>query len=133
MYLLDTDTLSNLLKKNPSSSLLSHLSSLKRKDQFTTTITVGEMVYGAYKSSRPEYFLEKLDNFLLPELTVLPFDEPAAREYGKLRASLERRGMPMSEPDMRIASIGLVHSLILVTGNRKHFSRVPKLRVEKWL
>ena len=54
MYLLDTDTLSNLLKKNPSLSLLSRLSSLKRKHQFSTVITVTEMVYGAYKSSRPE-------------------------------------------------------------------------------
>lgn len=133
MYLFDTDTLSNLLKKNPSSSLLSHLSSLKRKDQFTTTITVAEMVYGAYKSSRPKYFLENLDNLLLPKLTVLAFDESAAREYGKLRASLEKRGTPMSEPDMRIASICLIHNLILVTGNTKHFSKVPKLRVENWL
>lgn len=133
MYLFDTDTLGNLLKKNPSSSLLSHLSPLKRKDQFTTTITVAEMVYGAYKSSRPKYFLEKLNSLLLPKLTVLPFDESAAREYGKLRASLEKRGIPMSEPDMRIASICLIHNLILVTGNTKHFFRVPKLQVENWL
>jgi len=84
MYLLDTDILSNLLKKQPSSSLLHRLANLKRKDQFTTTITVGEMVYGAYKSNRVDYFLEKLDTSLLPNLTVLPFDESAARIYGKL-------------------------------------------------
>jgi len=85
MFLFDTDTLSNLLKKSPSPVLLSRMVTIRRKDQFTTTITVGEMVYGAYKSDRPYYFLEKLDRLLLPKLTVLPFDESAARAYGRLR------------------------------------------------
>ena len=67
MYLFDTDTLSNLVKKTPSSALLSRLADIRRKDQFTTVITVGEMVYGAYKSNRSQYFLDKLDQLLLPK------------------------------------------------------------------
>ena len=133
MFLFDTDTLSNLLKKSPSSVLLSRMVTIRRKDQFTTTITVGEMVYGAYKSDRPYYFLEKLDRLLLPKLTVLPFDESAARAYGRLRASLEKAGTPMAEPDLRIASICLVRDLTLITGNVSHFSKVLGLRVENWM
>ena len=130
MFLFDTDTLSNLLKKSPSSVLLSRMVTIRRKDQFTTTITVGEMVYGAYKSDRPYYFLEKLDRLLLPKLTVLPFDESAARAYGRLRAALEKAGTPIAEPDLRIASICLVRDLTLITGNVSHFSKVLGLRVE---
>ena len=133
MYLFDTDTLSNLVKRSPSSVLLSRLARIRRGDQFTTTITVGEMVYGAYKSDRPYYFLDKLNRLLLPKLTVLSFDEPAAREYGRLRATLEKAGTPMAEPDLRIASICLVRDLTLITGNVSHFSKVPGLRVENWM
>ena len=133
MYLFDTDTLSNLVKKRPSSLLLSRLASVRRKDQFTTTITIGEMVYGAYKSDKPHYFLDKLDRLLLPKLTVLPFDEPAAREYGRLRATLEKAGTSMAEPDLRIAAICLVRDLTFITGNVSHFSQLPGLRVENWM
>lgn len=133
MYLFDTDTLSNLLKKSPSPNLLVRLQKVARKDQFTTAITIGEMVYGAYKSERSEYFLEKLDKLLLPNLTILAFDEAAARQYGVLRANLEKAGTPVSEPDLRIASICLVHNLTLITGNTKHFVKVPELKMENWL
>lgn len=133
MYLFDTDTLSNLLKKSPSQKLLMRLEEVARKDQFTTTITIGEMVYGAYKSDRPEYFIEKLDQLLLPNLTILAFDESAARRYGVLRANLEEAGTPISEPDLRIASICLVHDLTLITGNTRHFLKVPELKMENWI
>jgi predicted nucleic acid-binding protein len=133
MYLFDTDTLSNLLKKSPSPNLLVRLQKVARKDQFTTAITIGEMVYGAYKSERSEYFLEKLDKLLLPNLTILAFDEAAARQYGVLRANLERAGTPISEPDLRIASICLAHDLTLITGNTKHFLKVPELKMENWI
>jgi predicted nucleic acid-binding protein len=133
MYLFDTDTLSNLLKKSPSQKLLMRLAEVARKDQFTTTITIGEMVYGAYKSNRPEYFIEKFDKLLLPNLSILAFDESAARQYGVLRANLEKAGTPISEPDLRIASICLVHDLTLITGNTKHFLKVPELKMENWI
>ncbi len=64
---------------------------------------------------------------------MLPFDEPAARTYAELRAELERGGRPLDEPDLRIAAIALSRNLTLVTGNVRHFNRVPSLRVENWL
>lgn len=133
MFLFDTDILSNIVRKDPSPLLLRRLATVPAKQQFTTTITVGEMVYGAYKSKRPDYFLEKLARLLWPNIQILPFDERAAHVYGKLRAELEKRGAPLTEPDLRIASIALVRNLALITGNTQHFSRVPGLRIENWL
>jgi hypothetical protein len=37
------------------------------------------------------------------------------------------------EPDLRIASIALANDLVLVTGNVRHFRRVPGLVIEDWL
>ncbi|MGH3908244.1 MAG: hypothetical protein ACRDTE_29285 [Pseudonocardiaceae bacterium] len=62
--------------------------------------------------------------------TVLPFDTLAARTFGVLKASLERSGTPLAEPDLRIASIALTRGLILVTRNVRHFQRGPDLTVE---
>lgn len=90
-------------------------------------------MYGAHRSTRPEYFLAKLDRLVWPNITILPFDEAAARAYGQLRAHLERAGISLSEPDLRISSIALTRRLTLITGNVRHFSRVPGLRVENWL
>lgn len=133
MYLIDTDTISNLLRKGPFPGLLRKLAGLPAEQQFVSTITVGELIYGAYRSTRPDYFLEKLDQLVWPNVQILSFDEAAARVYGRLRARLERKGILVSEPDLRIAAIGLSRQLTLVTGNIRHFSRIPDLRIENWL
>ncbi|MCL0060381.1 hypothetical protein M1N88_00625 [Dehalococcoidia bacterium] len=49
MYLLDTDILSNLLKRAPSTTLIAKLASMPIEQQFTSSITLGELVYGAYR------------------------------------------------------------------------------------
>ena len=134
MYLLDTDILSNLAKRTPSTALVAKLASVPREAQFTSSVTLGEMVYGAYRM--PAYtslFLERLDRILLPNLAVLPFDIAAARRYGELRAELERRGTPLGEADLRIGAIALSRGLTVVTGNLRHFQRIPGLVVENWL
>ena len=64
---------------------------------------------------------------------MLPFDEAAARRYGEVRAELERRGTPLGDGDLRIGSIALAQGLTLVTGNVRHFWRIPGLMVENWL
>ena len=64
---------------------------------------------------------------------ILPFDEAAAEVYGPLRARLESEGRPLAEPDLRIACIALSRELTLVTGDLRHFARVPDLSVENWL
>jgi tRNA(fMet)-specific endonuclease VapC len=66
-------------------------------------------------------------------IDVIPFDAAAAERYGALRAQLEAAGQRLAEADLRIAAIALAHDLTLVTGNVRHFARVPELRVENWL
>lgn len=133
MYLFDTDVLSNIVKKKPSEHLLKSLAGVPQEMQFTTAITVGEMVYGAFKSPKPEFFLNKLKEAVLPHVRVLPFDADSAHVYGQLRAELEKRGRSVSEPDLRIASIAIRHDLTLITGNIRHFQGIPSLRIENWL
>ena len=134
MYLLDTDTLSNLLKPVPSTALIATMASTPPEQQFTSSITLGELFYGAHRlgTSAPS-LLERIDNILLRNRQVVPFDADAARRYGQVRATLEQRGTPIGDADLRIAAIALTRSLVVVTGNVREFQRVPDLQVENWL
>jgi len=133
MYLLDTDILSNLMKRAPASALVTRLARVSPEDQFTSSVTLGELLYGAHRSSRTAALLERIEETLLLELPVLPFDAAAARRYGEIRAELERRGNPIGDADTRVASIALSRGLTVVTGNERHFRRVPGLEIETWL
>src|SRR2546421_11631635 len=132
-YLLDTDIVSNPLKKKPSLNLLRRLSSVPAEEQFTSTITVGEMTYGALRSNRADEILATLVADVWPNLQIVPFDFAAAEAYGALRADLESAGTPLAEPDLRIAAIAMSRNMVLVTGNTKHFGRISSLLVENWL
>ena len=134
MYLLDTDILSNLLKRAPSTILIAKLASVPAEQQFTSSITLGELLYGAYRlGACAGLLLERLDKTLPPNLPVLAFDEDAARCYGQARAELERKGMPLGDSDLRIGAIALARDFTVVTGNVRHFERIPGLLVENWL
>ncbi|MDP2953839.1 MAG: PIN domain-containing protein [Chloroflexota bacterium] len=134
MYLLDTDILSNLLKRAPSIALIAKLASVPIEQQFTSSITLGELIYEAYRlQTHTTALLEQLEKTLLPNLPVLPFDVAAAMRYGEVRAELERHGILLGDADLRIGAIALARGLTVVTGNVQHFQRIPGLPVENWL
>ena len=51
MYLLDTDVLSNLMRRAPSVPLLARIATIPPDQQFTSSITLGELMYGAHRLS----------------------------------------------------------------------------------
>lgn len=132
-YLLDTDTLSNLMRRVPKSSLISRLARVPPEEQFTSIVTLGELIYGALRSDRAALLLERIEAVVPVDLPVLPFDALAARRYGGVRADLERKGTPIGDADLRIAAIALSRRLTVVTANERHFRKVPGLSVENWL
>lgn len=133
MYLFDTDAITNILKKKPSKKLLKNIKSVSKKEGNISTITLGEIIYGAYKSLNPDFHLNNLKTILLPMVSILPFDSRAAYYYGKIRADLEVSGKTIAHADIQIASIASSNSLIIITGNMKHFSRINGLIVKDWI
>ena len=131
-YLFDTDILSNLMKRNPSPALIERLKDLPFQLQYTSSITVGELYYGAFRTPHSQVIIKKIEEVFPFLCGILPFDEKPAREYGRIRAELETKGESLAEPDIRIAAISLVNDATLVTGNIKHFKRIKGLRVENW-
>jgi tRNA(fMet)-specific endonuclease VapC len=131
-YCLDTDVLSATIRPNPPLHVMRRLAHVPREQQHTTAINLGELLYGAAKRGSPE-LAASIREVIVTGVRILPFDRAAAEVYGSLRARLEREGRGLAEPDLRIAAIAVSRDLTLVTGNTRHFERVPGLRVENWL
>ena len=132
MICLDTDVVSVFLRRGAPPSAQRQLAEIPADEHFTTTITLGELLYGAYRR-RSAPLRQAIEEYVQGDISILPFDEQAARAYAEIRVELEAAGKRLEEPDLRIAAICLAHDLTLVTGNVRHFERVAGLRVENWL
>jgi predicted nucleic acid-binding protein len=128
-YLFDTDALSEPFKKHPLPDFLSWLATIPLEMQFTSAVVVGELYSGAHRQQAAERHFTIIDERILPYVTVLPYDTPVARVFGRLDAELQDAGTPIAVPDLQIAATALHYDLELVTGNIRHFERISGLRL----
>ena len=129
-YLIDTDIFIHL-RQQRLPQVRARFDRLKPGEAVISTIVYGELLFGAEKSALPEKALKGIED-LVSLVPVEPLGGAVAREYGALRASLEKRGAVIGNNDMWIAAHTLALGLILVTANEREFKRVPKLKVQNW-
>ena len=128
--MLDTNVCIYLIKEHPP-SVVERFASHAVGDIGISVITLAELEYGVSKSSRPAKNREALDQFISP-LEVSSFDRQATVAYGKLRATLEKKGQSIGSMDLLIAAHALSLGVRLITHNIREFGGVPGLRVEDW-
>jgi tRNA(fMet)-specific endonuclease VapC len=97
----------------------------------TSILVAAELRYGAAKKGSPR--LTTQVEAVLGAMEVLPFEEPAARAYGTLRARLEQKGQAAGGNDLLIAAQAISPGFTLVTANEREFARLKDLRCENWL
>ena len=97
---------------------------------FVSSIVVGELYYGAQKSSRVETNLARVNTFAAAN-TILVCDTATAQYYGTIKNQLRAKGHPIPENDLWIAATARQHQLTLVTRDG-HFQAVEGLLVEQW-
>ena len=129
-YMLDTNICIYVIKEDPK-KVLARLKKTRVSDVCISSITLSELEYGVQKSSRKEQNMIALTEFAAP-LEVAPYDDLAAREYGEIRADLEKMGTPLGALDTLIAAHARALRLTLVTNNEAEFNRVPDLDIENW-
>jgi tRNA(fMet)-specific endonuclease VapC len=128
-YLLDTNICIYVMKTYPQ-NLREKFNALAEQ-LCISSITLGELHYGAEKSARRELNLMAIEQFVA-RLDVLAFGNKAAAHYGQVRAELERAGTPCGPHDMQIGAHARSEGLIVVTNTRKELDRMSGLRVENW-
>ena len=131
-YMLDTNICIYAIKHKPPEVIKNFLKH-NPEDICVSSITYGELMHGVEKSQAVERNRAAMTLFL-SSISILPFDNYAAEEYGKVRAELERKGTPIGPMDMLIAGHARSERLILVTNNTREFFRVEDLdlEVEDW-
>ena len=97
---------------------------------FLPSIALGELYYGAYKSTRTTDNLKQIHD-LIAILAVLTCDQVTADNYGQIKHALQVKGRPIPENDIWIAALAQQHHLILVTRD-EHFKNVDGLPLEMW-
>jgi tRNA(fMet)-specific endonuclease VapC len=129
MKLLDTDTCIAILRGKQ------HVIDRREEepdDVATSWVTAAELYFGAAKSDAPDDNQTVVDDFL-ETLPVLQPDLAAAQVFGEAKALLQRAGLPLPDADLFIAAIAVANNATVVTGNKKHFSRIPGVVVEDWI
>lgn len=133
-YLLDTNVLSEPLKKEPNAGVIAKIA--EHRNLLATAAPVWhELRYGGHRLPRSRK-REKIETYLnqvvLPTMDILPYDERAAEWHARERARLEASGRTPPYVDGQIASIAIVNGYILVTRNVKDYELFSDLKIENW-
>ncbi len=130
-YLLDTNICIYIAKQKPL-SVLHKFEQLVVGQVAMSTITYGELLFGAQKSHHPRLALKTLEE-LTGLIPALPIPTDSGKHYGKIRSKLEKQGMSIGNNDLWIAAHALSLGVVLITNNVKEFCRIPRLKVDNWV
>ncbi len=125
-FLLDTNIIIALFKND--SLVIEKIGAAA--EVFLSNVTVGELYFGAYKSSRVKDNIRQWEIFILNN-TILSCDRFTAKYYGKIKNDLKVKGKPIPENDIWIAAIAMQYNLTLVSRD-KHFKEINGLSLQKW-
>jgi tRNA(fMet)-specific endonuclease VapC len=130
VYLLDTDTVSHALRGR---LLDDRLEAMDPAEWCISAITRAELRYGVARRPEAKRLAELVDVFLAVARCA-PWDAAAADRHGVLRSALRgSAGGTIGALDEMIAAHALALGAVLVTGNLRHFRRVPGLVLEDWV
>lgn len=127
-FLLDTNIISNLLKPRPDAALRSWIDTRDEESLYLSVLTLGEMRQGIEMAASDGRKRSKLETALADFRArftgrVLSIDDVVAETWGEMMGRARVGGAPLSSTDALIAATAIVHRLVVVTGNVRHFDR----------
>ena len=125
-FLLDTNIIIALFAKDP----IIREKMANASEVFVPCIALGELYFGAHRSSRAQDNIICISEFALHS-SVVECNGNTADIYGRLKNRLRRKGQPIPENDLWIAAVARQYSLTLVTRD-KHFDAIEDLMIEMW-
>ena len=130
-YMLDTNII--VYAKNARPEIV-----LKRFQQYNpgdlciSAITMAELEYGVFNSSKPKQNRLALLMFL-SNIDGIPFDMDAAKVYGQIRHDLKEKGELIGANDLLIAAHAKSLGFTLITNNTREYGRVEGLKLNNWM
>ena len=128
-YILDTNIISELINSNPNPKVLNFLNTLKEKDIYLSSITIGEIYFGIQKlpyGKKQTKLLTWVEDQLLPRFhhKVIDIDTNVMLHWAVLTNRLKTKGVPLPIMDSLIGATCLAKKFTLVTRNEKDFKNM---------
>ena len=135
--LLDTNVVSELIRKSPAPAVVNWVSDHPLEDLFLSAVSEAELRYGAAilpAGRRRDTLLLKIDAMLHDAFDdrVLPFDSDAARPYGNIAAVRRSAGRPVAPADCQIAAIAASRGMAVATRNVRDFEDMGIEILDPW-
>lgn len=127
-YLLDTCVCVAILKNQY--GIRERIVNLNPLECKISEITRAELLFGAVKSGKEKHFD---DVKVITNLFEVVGISECLEKYAEIRWQLERMGQMIDSFDLLIAATAIAKDYVLVTGNVRHFNRIPELHVENWM
>src|SRR3990167_11312088 len=129
-YLVDTNVLSESVKKNPDPKVIEWLR-IHESKLYVSVISLGEICRGierlaeSKKKEMLRFWLESISDSMKGR--ILSFDLETAHIWGILKARLEQEGLVIPSLDSQIAATAEQYQLTIVTRNVKDFLKTGKI------
>lgn len=125
-YLLDTNAIIALQRNDVGLTTLL----ISASEIFIPIVAIGELYFGAYKSQKVDENHKKVGEFARNR-TILNINTNTTDIYGQIKQYLRKKGRPIPENDLWIASIAIQNNLVLITRDA-HFSEIDYLTIKSW-
>jgi tRNA(fMet)-specific endonuclease VapC len=132
IYVLDTNAVSALMKG--SAAVVERLAAIAPPDIAIPQPVLAEIAFGIERlpRSKRRSALEARYDLICSELPRAEWTDAVSHAYGRIKATLERRGTRIEDFDAAIAAHALATGATLVTANLDQMTRVPGLQIEDW-
>ncbi|HJP31285.1 MAG TPA: PIN domain-containing protein [Candidatus Latescibacteria bacterium] len=99
-----------------------------------SAMTAGELLHGCWRADTPARRArrEEYVGTILAVVPVVPITLQIARVFGEIDAKLAMGGQRLPTSDLLIACSALARGDDVVTGNMRHFDRIPDLTVHRY-
>jgi predicted nucleic acid-binding protein len=125
-FLVDTGRLINALADR--GAALDVLEALSDRGLAVSVVSLGELYDGVV--GRPDEAAGiSIINRFLRNFTLMTLVEPTMLTFVRLRRQLHSQGEPLATMDLLIAATAVTTNRTLITHNRRHFERVPGLKI----
>ena len=133
MYLLDTNILSELMKKNPNPRMFSRLREKPVHSLFTSCVCVSELRFGCSLRADFNEFWSRINKEIIARINIVALGQNEAVLAGDILAQLSNKGGAAGMDDILVAACALANQLTMVTDQVERYSGIKGLAVENWL
>ena len=138
MIVLDTNVVSELMRRSPDPAVETWAAGYALEDLFFSAVGEAELRYGAAimpAGRRRETLSSDIESMLRAsfENRLLLFDSAAACAYAEIAANRRTAGRPVSYPDSQIAAIAHSHGMAVATRNIRDFEGMGIALINPWV